>query len=216
MGKRVKRRYDASGRRAAAAARQTRIMEAARRRFIEQGYSATTMETIAADAGVSVETVYIAFRTKAALLAKVVDMTLAGDEAATPLAERPFFQEVRAEPDQRRQVRLLARNARVVLERAGPLQWTLLLASGHEPEIAQLVETYHRRRLEMMTMFAGWIAANGPLAEGMSVEQAGHAYWILSSTEVHHLLRRRLNYTADAYETWLGDELEKSLLGRRS
>ena len=208
----VKRRYDSSGRREAAAARQARIVESARELFATRGYSATTMEAIADRAAVSVETVYLAFKTKAALLARVVDVALAGDEAAVPLAERPLFQEVRNERDQRKQVRLLARNARRVLERAGALQWALLLASGHEPDIAQLVDTYNRRRLETMTMFAGWVAANGPLMDGMTVEQAGQTYWTLSSTEVHHMLRSRLGYSADAYEQWLGDQLERTLL----
>lgn len=208
----VKRPYDASRRRDAAAQRRTRVVEAAGRLFAEQGYSATTIEAIAAAAGTSPETVYLAFKTKAALLSHVVDTTLAGDEAPLPLAERPLFLEVRNERDQRRQVRLLARNARIVLERAGPLQWTLVLASGQEPEIAELVDRYHRLRLTAMSTFIDWITRNGPLAAGLTRKRAAETYWALSSTEVHQLMRRRLGYSPEDYERWLGDELERALL----
>lgn len=208
----VKRSYDSSGRRQAAAARRTRILDAARRHFSEQGYTATTIEAIAASAGVSAETIYLTHKTKAALLARVVDVALAGDEEDAPLAERPLFEDVRNERDQRRQVRLLARNARIVLERSGGLQWTLLMASGHEPEIADLVDRYNRRRLEVMGTFIGWIEKNGPLAEGLTHGSATETYWALSSTEIHHMLRVRLGYSADDYETWLGNQLEKSIL----
>lgn len=210
--KQVKRHYDASRRRNAAAQRRTRILEAARRLFVERGYSATTIEAIAEAAEASPETVYLAFKTKAGLLARVVDITLAGDEERLPLARRPFFLEVRKERDQRRQVRLLARNARVVLERAGSLQWTLLLASGQEPEIAELVNRYHRQRLKVMTTFVDWIRHNGPLAAEMTRAKAAETYWVLSSTEVHHLLRVRLRYSPDDYERWLADQLERALL----
>jgi AcrR family transcriptional regulator len=170
------------------------------------------MEAIAGEAGVAVETVYLAFKTKASLFARVVDVALAGDEAPVTLPDRPMFQEVRAEKDQRRQLELLARNARVVLERAGPLQWALLMASGNEPEIADLVERYNRRRLELQTEFMRWVAANGPLAPGVSVQAAGRTYWTLASIEVHHLVRSTLGRTAGEYEEWLARTLKLALL----
>jgi len=208
----VKRRYDSGSRRQAAARRQTLILESARRLFESRGFSATTMEAIAREAGVAVETVYLAFKTKASLLARVVDVALAGDEAPAALPERPIFQEVRAEKDQRRQLELLARNARIVLERAGPLQWALLMASGNEPELADLVERYQRRRLELQSEFIRWVAANGPLAPGVSVQAAGRTYWTLASIEVHHLVRSTLGRTAKEYEEWLGRTLKLALL----
>jgi len=210
----VKRQYDSSGRRRAATQRQTRILVTARRLFEAGGYAATTMEAIAEEAGVAVETVYLAFRTKAALLARVVDVTLAGDEEPVALADRPMFQEIRLEKDQRRQVELLARNARMVLERAGPLQWTLVMASEREPDIAALIRRHQRQRLEIQTEFVRWVAANGPLAAGLSVEEGGRTYWTLGSTEVHHMLRSTLGYSAAEYERWLARNLMLVLLPR--
>ena len=214
----VKRAYDSSGRRRAAAERRLAILRSAHRLFTDQGYGQTTMDSIADAASVSVETVYLAFKSKAGLLSQVVDLALAGDEAAVSLPDRPQFQEVRAELDQRRQLALLARNARQVLERAGPLQWALMRASAHEPEAATLAMRNEARRLELMTAFMGWVAANGPLADGMTIEEAGLTYWTLASTAVHHQLRDIAGLNADQYERWLARSLQATLLpptGRR-
>ena len=47
------------------------ISEAAGRLFLEGGYAATTMDAIAAEAGVAVSTVYAAFKNKRAVLREI-------------------------------------------------------------------------------------------------------------------------------------------------
>ena len=59
-----------------------RIAGAARRRFAAAGYACTTVEAVAAEAGVAASTVYAAFKTKAALLA-------AGSPAPAGRGRRP-------------------------------------------------------------------------------------------------------------------------------
>ena len=56
----VKRRYDATRRRQAAARTRTAILDAARELFTERGYAATPMTAIADRAGVALDTVYAA------------------------------------------------------------------------------------------------------------------------------------------------------------
>ena len=40
-----------------------------------------------------------------------------------------------------------------------------------------------------MTTVAGWLAAQGPLRDGMSAESAAAVLWTLTSPEVHLMLR---------------------------
>jgi AcrR family transcriptional regulator len=68
MGRPVKRRYDASRRRAAAEATRERICAAAEKLFLCDGYARTSIRAVASEAGVAEATVYLAFSTKAALL----------------------------------------------------------------------------------------------------------------------------------------------------
>src|ERR671915_1336059 len=124
MAKNVKPRpYDSPRRREQAAATRAAILEAAQRLFEQQGYPATTMAAIAAEAGVALKTVYLAFETKSGVLRALWNLLLRGDEGDTPVAERGWYREVLEEPDPQRQLRLNARNSRAAKTRiAGVLK----------------------------------------------------------------------------------------------
>ena len=63
-GSNVKRRYRSAQRTKQASATRREILEAARRLFTSRGFGRTTMEAVAAEADVSVATVYLVFRNK--------------------------------------------------------------------------------------------------------------------------------------------------------
>ena len=68
----VKRKYDATSRRAAAAATRERICAAAEELFVADGYARTSIRAVAKAAGVAEATIYLAFPNKAALLDAVI------------------------------------------------------------------------------------------------------------------------------------------------
>src|SRR5215208_4214095 len=72
------RPYDASGRRERARLQRERTLERARELFLGQGYAATTVESIADAAGVSVATVYKTYGGKAGLVRELCSQALAG------------------------------------------------------------------------------------------------------------------------------------------
>src|SRR3954469_10287007 len=133
-----KRRYDSSRRRAQAAATRADILGAAQRRFEERGYAGTTMEAIAAEAGVALKTVYVAFETKSGLLRALWHLLLRGDQADAPMPERQWFRDLMAEPDPERQLRLTARQSRIVKTRAGALMGVIRGAAPTDPDIGEL------------------------------------------------------------------------------
>src|SRR5215216_2777099 len=114
-----KRRYDSSRRRAQAEATRNDILAAAQRLFDRRGYAATTMDAVAAEAGVALKTVYVAFETKSGLLRALWNHLLRAGQDEVPVAEQQWYREVVQEPDAERQLRLVARNARVVKLRIG-------------------------------------------------------------------------------------------------
>src|SRR2546429_9526191 len=107
-----KRRYNSPRRREQAAATRREILESAQRLFEQQGYAGTTMAAIAAEAGVALKTVYSAFATKSGVLRALWDLRLKGDAADAPVSERPWYREMLDEPDPRRQLEMIAANAR--------------------------------------------------------------------------------------------------------
>src|SRR5215216_4452283 len=99
MAERVKTRpYNSPRRRAQAAATRREILDAAQRLFERQGYAATTMAAIAAEAGVALKTVYVAFDTKSGVLRALWNMLLRGDVGDAPVGERSWYREVVEEP----------------------------------------------------------------------------------------------------------------------
>src|SRR5215217_8678438 len=99
MAERVnpKRRYESPHRRQQAAATRLHILQAAQRLFEQQGYVATTMAAIAAEAGVALKTVYLAFQTKSGVVRVLWNLHLRGDQGEVPVAERSWYREVLAE-----------------------------------------------------------------------------------------------------------------------
>src|SRR3954462_952069 len=73
------RQYDSTGRRQQAGRSRAAVLDAAQQLFLDDGYAATTLASIAAAASVSVETVYKAFGSKAGLVRAIRDRALAGE-----------------------------------------------------------------------------------------------------------------------------------------
>src|SRR3954468_6377272 len=82
------RTYTSEVRAAQAIETRRRIRAAAEQLFLANGYVATSMDAIAKAAGVSRQTVFTAFGSKAALLSELGDVQVVGDDQPIPLAER--------------------------------------------------------------------------------------------------------------------------------
>src|ERR671922_132699 len=85
------RRYESPRRREQAAATRRAILDAAQRLFERDGYAATTMAAIAAEANVALKTVYVAFETKSGVLRALWHLRLRGDEEDLPVGERAWI-----------------------------------------------------------------------------------------------------------------------------
>ena len=183
------------------------------RLFLEQGYTATTMSAVAAAAGVSVQTVYKAFGTKPALVKRLYDVTLAGDDEPVPLADRPEVKALYAEPDPRRYLMGYAHLGRLLIERLGPLLRVLSAgARSGDPDLRAFVDTINGERLVGTGMGARHLAELGALRDGLSVERARDAIWTLNSVEVWSLLTEQRGWSAQAYEEWVGRAMADAVL----
>src|SRR6266516_2727793 len=134
----LRRRYGSPLRREQAAETRARILDSARRLFEARGYAATSMNAVAADAGVALKTVYVAFESKSGLLRALWNMLLRGDEGEAPVGERAWYREVLEEPDPERQLRLTARNSRAVKLRIGAVIKVIHAAAPIDPDIDAL------------------------------------------------------------------------------
>lgn len=163
----------------------TQRRDAAYRELHEKGYGDTTIAGVAEAVGVSVQTIYKSFGSKATLAKRVYDVTLVGDEDSIPLAERPAIQAIIAEPEPRRKLAMYAALGRKLIERVGPLAHVLLSrAKSADPELRAFAATTAKERLVGVTEIVGHLQAIGALCPGLSFERARDILWTLITWEV--------------------------------
>jgi len=205
-----KRRYDSSRR--AAQARQTRaaIVEAARQLFLRDGYAATTIVAVAADADVSVETIYKAFGGKPGLVRAICAAALAG-EGPVPAETRSDDLQVR-EPDPKEIIRGWGRLTAEIGPRISPVLLLVRSAAAADPDMAGLRAEMDAARLSRMTRNARTLGAAGHLRQDVTVEQAGEVMWTYSSPELYELLVLRRGWPADRYGSFIAEAMIAALL----
>ena len=209
------RRYESPRRRQQAADTRRDILEAAQRLFEQQGYAATTMAAIAAEAGVSLKTVYLAVETKSNLLRALWHLLLRGDEDDVPISERQRYRDDLAEPDPERQLRLNARNARAVKERAGALMGVIRSAAPSDPELGALWSRIQSDFYDNQRPFVESLQAKNALRPGLDVTRGTDILWTLNHPDVWLLLVGERGWTPEQWEQWFGDTICEQLLAVR-
>jgi AcrR family transcriptional regulator len=207
-----KRSYHSPRRQAQAAATRREILEAAGRLFARQGYPPTTMAAIAAEAGVAVKTVYVAFETKGGVLRALWNLTLRGDEDDTPVAERSWYRALLDEPDPEQQLRQNAHNSRLGKERLAGIAEVIRTAAPTDPEIDELWQRIHGDYRANQREVAASVRAKGALRPSLDVERAADVLWTLNHPDVWHLLVVLRGWTPDDYERWCADTAVMQLL----
>lgn len=210
--KKVRRPYNSSRRKAQARATRLRVVEAAGRLFAAYGYSGATVEAIAQEAEVAPETIYAAFGSKRAILARLIDISVGGNDEPITLLERPGPQAALQETDPLRQLHLFAQDISAILERVAPIFEIMRMAAKTEPEIADLLHNLLEERLHNMQKFARSLSGHEPLRDGLTEPGAAETLWTLTSPEIFRLLVADRGWSREQYSRWLADALVRLLL----
>jgi AcrR family transcriptional regulator len=195
-------------------ARQTRrrIVEAAARLFVREGYSATSIGSIAQEAGVAVPTVYASMRSKANILRAAIEVTVRGDDEAVPLAAREAWREMEGRADPREQLALFAHLHREVCDREAAMFAQLEAAAGGDAEATEMLAEHDRMRYETQSRLARLLRRRKRLKPGLTARQAADMVWTLASERTYLALVRDRGWKAADYERWLTEQLVAALL----
>ena len=207
-----RRRYDSTNRQEQARRTRRAVLGAARQLFLERGYAATTVAAIAAESGVSVETVYKAFGSKPGLVKAVVDVSIVGDDEPVPMMERERTLRMRAEPDPRVQLHMYGEHLTESLPRSAPVQLLVRDAAASDPAAAGVWSAMVAERLTGMSYFAEELHGHGHLRPGMSVDDARDILWAYNSAELYELLVLHRGWSPDHYGRWVAESLAAALL----
>lgn len=189
-------------------AQQTRrdILVAARRLFAERGYAATSINDIAAEADVAVQTIYARLGSKHGMLVALIDLIdeEAGVEQLAGL--------VRSASTPQEALRAGIRLTRAFQERCGDIIEALFTAAGVEPELADAVTEGQRRHREGARYTIGRIQELNGLRDGLPAKHAQALFALSTSHEAWRELTESYRLGWDGAEDRLTDALSRSLL----
>jgi AcrR family transcriptional regulator len=189
---------------------RNRLLQAAAEEFPVRGYAGTTVARLAAAAGVSVQTLYLAWGSKRALLRGYMENALAGGTGSPEAASRRF-----AGLSPRQRLAELANLVTEVAERAAT-GWTLYRdAAAVDPEIAADWNELQLLRHQLISRILADIPASAML-DGLTRKSAADTAWTIASPESYDLLVHRLGYQLDEFHHWMKKTLITALLADQS
>jgi AcrR family transcriptional regulator len=212
--KQSRRRYNSPLRADQARQTRARILDAAYRLFAERGYAGTTIASVAQEAGVSPETIYLTLGGKRGLLEGVIETAIA-PEADPTTQEDALWKELAEMPEARDRLEAMVEYSCAILARTGSVHAVIRGAADKEPFAAALGSRLLRDRLTNQTERIGRYLGEA-LRPGLSVSEAGQRYCALTSPELYHLLTVEIGWTAAQHRKWLTRLLETELLEART
>jgi AcrR family transcriptional regulator len=204
MGRPVKRRYDASRRRAAADATRERICAAAEELFLRDGYARASIRAVAREAGVAEATVYLVFSTKAALLDATILRATGADEG------KPFSALLDAPP-----ATLLGRLANA--HAAAMSRAARLIALGEsavlmDAALRPLRDRAHANLRAAYAAIAQRLADARLLRADLTAADAADTLYAICNETTYLRITDNGARDPDRYATWLTATLEATLL----
>jgi AcrR family transcriptional regulator len=198
IGSRTKNR---AARAEKALATRRRITAAATELFIRDGYLQTTMADIARLADVAVQTLYLSFGSKVALLSAALDVAIAGDDQPVPVLDRPWFARLRAEPDPVAALGILADSTAEIIDRVYPLHAAMSNASA-DPELAQVRDRNKSQRFASHLPAIQELASRPDFNPQLPVQRATEIFYALMSEETYGLLVAEHGWTTTGWSGW--------------
>ncbi len=185
-----------------AEATRIRIADAARSLFGERGYGATSMESIAEQAGVAVRTVYSAFGAKREILSLICERWLADAGAGEGAAA------VLAEPDPKRRLQGAAVWLTTLYTAGFDVVVIFEAATDESPETRALLRAKLAGRNDVMNQM---IASLEPLLR-VSVAEAQAVFRALAAPGVYQELVADSGWSGEQFTTWVAESLGRHVL----
>lgn len=213
LARNPRRGYVSTARTERAQKTRRRVIDAATRLFVKQGYVATTIRAIAAEAGVSVPTVELLFGTKAQLLHVVIDVAVAGDDEPVPVLSRAWAadaQSARALAD------FLSVVAQVVSEAQARSAGVILAAyeaAASDPDIQLLILDRESQRERTTAWIVDGMLERAALRPGLDRAGAIDTVWMMMDPVIFNRLTRHRGWSPDRYASWLADSIAQLLVG---
>src|SRR5947209_8111194 len=207
----VKRPYQSTLRGAQAQSTRGAVVAAAARLFADKGYTATSIEEIAAAAGVSRATLFTSVGGKARLLKTALDVASVGDDEPIALPDRPRSKAIRAEPDPRKYLALYAELVTEIDGRLAAIHEAVRCVAGVDPSARALCESHLAQQRQGAANVIGDLIRKGGIRPDLDPESAADIVWLLGPGAYHMLVNRR-GWSPKRFRVWLTETFISQLL----
>ena len=199
-------------RRERARATRLRMIHAAQRVFIAQGYAGARMVDIAAEASVAVQTVYFTFHTKAELLHACYELAVLGEDDPRPPVSQPWYAAMLEAGDGQTAIRRLAEGFSGIAARVALLDG-VVRSAAHEPEAAQVLAHNEQLRRDGYARIVAHLAGRFGLPAGLDPAPAVDIMLTLAGPATYRSLVAEYSWPHDRFVDWLAATLGQQLLG---
>ena len=190
---------------------RSRVINAATRLFVEQGYATTTIRAIAAEAGVSVPTVELLFGTKAQLLHVVIDVAVAGDDEPVPVLSRAWAADAQAVRDLADFLSVVAQVLSEAQARSAGVILAAYEAAASDPDIQLLILDRESQRERTTAWIVDSVLERAALRPGLDRAGAIDTVWMLMDPVIFNRLTRHRGWSEDRYASWFADSVTRLL-----
>ncbi|MEO6629546.1 MAG: helix-turn-helix domain-containing protein [Aquihabitans sp.] len=204
----AQRAYDASRRQEQARQQRLATLDHSERLFLERGYVATTVGSIARAAGVSAATIYKTYGGKAGLVRALCNRALTGDG---PVPAETRSDALRASTDARSVIDGWGTLTAEVSPRTSPLLLLLRAAAATDGDAAALYSEFDGTRLLRMAENARYLAEGGHLRAGVTAEEARDVLWLCTSPELYELLVVQRGWSTAGFGTFVSGVIAGAL-----
>lgn len=182
-----------------------RIMEIARRLFVQRGYTQVTMQEVAREAGVAYQTVFSQFRSKLQLALELCSSELLHAGGAVAV-----LREARDAGDPEACLRLVGAFARRLYEPCAEV--LRFMRESGDPDLISRYREIGVRRLQLLSELAPQLEQTGRLRPGLSGGQGIDLVWAMAGPEVYEGLVLDRGWTPQQFEDWLGGAVAELIL----
>jgi len=183
-----------------AKATRRKIGEAATVLFLRDGFVTTPMAMIAKEAGVAVQTLYLSFGNKTAILQAAFDHALRGADEDLP--EQDWYGRVLVDEDGAAALRLFCSSSAEVIGRAAGL-FEVMRAASADPEVGEMLAHNKLLRYDGYHQLVGAIASRAGFAKGLSADEARVIVYSVLSEDAYLLMVTERGWTHERWTAWV-------------
>jgi AcrR family transcriptional regulator len=208
----VKRNYSSTLRAQQATATRRAVVEAARDLFVRKGWTATSVEHVAAAAGVSRATVFTVGG-KAELLKLAYDTAIGGDDEDVAVADRPAVRRLASAPDLDTLVAWYVELVVATDARVAGIYVALRAAADADDRVRSLFSEVQQQRLTGARGFVDGLAVRGGLRPDLGPDAAADVLWTLLDPGLYAALVHDRGWSPERFAAWWNRTLRLQLLG---